>query len=267
MAVVRLTTQDFDESSSHRRYVGATDVGTIEGDLVLEEHLGHVWFTDLAVTGSILALSGTSIHADRAITAGGSITAESIGAHFLLQAGGDIEALASVHSMASAIRAGGGIRAVRGEMTADTDIEAGGDIVVGERIDAGLSIAAIGSIDAGEWIQAGWGLTSAQAITAGCGITAGHEIHAGRDLRAGHGIEAGRHIEAVHDIAAGWGVRAGYSITCGAVLAFRYRLFAGVAVELGLDDHARSVTCGRLAGGTVGYGDVNELWHADSEPI
>ena len=83
---------------------------------------------------------------------------------------------------------------------------------------------------------------------------------------AGTGIKAGTSIEAGTGIKAGEGIEAGLSITCKLVLKFNYRLFAGVAVWRDMGDEEKKITCGKLEGGTVCYGDVEELGLPEPEP-
>ena len=58
---------------------------------------------------------------------------------------------------------------------------------------------------------------------------------------------------------AGTSIKAGLSISCKLVLKFSYRLFAGVAVWRNKYNEEKKITCGRLEGGEVCYGDVEEL--------
>jgi len=78
--------------------------------------------------------------------------------------------------------------------------------------------------------------------------------------------EAGTGIKAVWGIKAGEGIEAGLSITCKLVLKFSYRLFAGTATWRDKDNEEKSITCGKLEGGTVCYGDVKELGLPDETP-
>jgi len=113
---------------------------------------------------------------------------------------------------------------------------------------------------AGSGIEAGSGIKAGEGIKAGWGIRAGSGIEAGEGIKAGSGIEAGWGIEA------GSGILAGLSITCKKVLSFRFRLFAGVAVyKQTVTDEEKRVTCGRLDGGEVVYGQVVELGMGDAE--
>ena len=50
----------------------------------------------------------------------------------------------------------------------------------------------------------------------------------------------------------------GLAITCKLILSFKYRLFAGVAVWQNTNNEDMKITCGKLEGGTVCYGDVIE---------
>ena len=66
---------------------------------------------------------------------------------------------------------------------------------------------------------------------------------------AGSGIEAGWGIKA------GSGIKAGLWITCGLVLHVGYRIFAGTATwKEAVSDEEKTITCKRLAKGTVEYG-------------
>ena len=71
--------------------------------------------------------------------------------------------------------------------------------------------------------------------------------------------EAGTSIKAGDGIEAGTSIKAGLSISCKLVLKFSYRLFAGVAVWRNKYNEEKKITCGRLEGGEVCYGDVEEL--------
>ena len=70
--------------------------------------------------------------------------------------------------------------------------------------------------------------------------------------KAGSGITAGE------GITAGWGIKAGYGIACKLTLSFKYRLFAGVSVYRDKSNEIKTITCGKLEGGTVCYGEVIE---------
>ena len=100
--------------------------------------------------------------------------------------------------------------------------------------------------EAGTGIEAGWGIEAGEGIKAGTGIKAGDGIEAGTGIKAGTGIEAG------------WGIVSGLSITCKLVLSFNYRLFAGITWFKNTDIEEKTITCGKLKGGTVCYGDVTE---------
>jgi hypothetical protein len=105
---------------------------------------------------------------------------------------------------------------------------------------------------AGSGISAGWGISAGSGISAGWGISAGSGISAGWGISAGEGISAG------WGISAGEGISAGSGISAKLVLKFTKRLFAGIAVRFGEDDAPKTVECGKLEGGTVVYGDVQE---------
>ena len=70
---------------------------------------------------------------------------------------------------------------------------------------------------------------------------------------AGSGIKAGSGIEA------GEGIVAGLFIQCKKVLKFKLRLFAGVCWWREINENEKKITCGKLEGGEVCYGDVEEL--------
>ena len=70
--------------------------------------------------------------------------------------------------------------------------------------------------------------------------------------KAGSGIKAGWGIKA------GSGIEAGLSIICKLSLSFKYNLFAGTAWWKKAEGEDKKVKCGKLEGGTVCYGDLEE---------
>ncbi len=99
---------------------------------------------------------------------------------------------------------------------------------------------------------------------AGSGISAGEGIKAGESISAGEGIKAGESISAGEGISAGWGISAGegisagWGIECKRSLSFTKRLFAGTSVYRDKTNEIKYIKCGKLEGGTVCYGDVEE---------
>jgi hypothetical protein len=110
------------------------------------------------------------------------------------------------------------------------------------------------------WVRFPRALTAKGRVraSAGSGISAGWGISAGSGISAGWGISAGEGISAGWGISAGEGISAGSGISAKLVLKFTKRLFAGIAVRFGEDDAPKTVECGKLEGGTVVYGDVQE---------
>jgi len=139
-------------------------------------------------------------------------------------------------------------------------IEAGTSIEAGYFIKAGDSIKARGLIKAGTSIEAGG------FIKAGDSIKAGYSIEAGYFIKAGYFIEAGGFIKAGTSINAGLGMVAGLSITCKDTLTFKYNLFAGATPWKQTSDADRTVTCGKLEGGTIQYGLLVETGLAEDAP-
>ena len=57
---------------------------------------------------------------------------------------------------------------------------------------------------------------------------------------------------------AGSGISAGWGIECKRSLSFTKRLFAGTSVYRDKTNEIKYIKCGKLEGGTVCYGDVEE---------
>ena len=91
-------------------------------------------------------------------------------------------------------------------------------------------------------------------------IKAGEYIEAGGYVKAGEFIEAGWSIKAGGSIEAGeyHGVIAGLNITCEGSLRFGSRCFAGTCVWREISNDEKTITCGKLEGGTVEYGILKE---------
>ena len=87
----------------------------------------------------------------------------------------------------------------------------------------------------------------------GC-IEVGGSIEAGEFIKAGWSIKAGEFIKA------GWyyGIVAGLSITCKDTLSFGLKVFAGICAWREVTDEEKTITCGKLENGAVGYGILKE---------
>ena len=156
---------------------------------------------------------------------------------------------------------------------AGEDIEAGEFIKAGWSIEAGESIKAGEFIEAGEFIKAGWSIKAGEYIKAGEFIKAGWSIEAGGSIKAGEFIEAGESIKAGGSIEAGEsikaggssGIVAGLSITCKNSLSFGLKAFAGICSWRDITDEEKTITCGKLEGGTVEYGILKETGLEEGE--
>ncbi len=115
-------------------------------------------------------------------------------------------------------------------------------------------------IDAGGFIKAGWYIEACESIKAGWYIEAGESIKAGWYIEAGKSIKAGGYINAGEFIKAGWssGISAGLSITCKGTLTFGLKCFAGVYTWGEITEEEKTITCGKLEGGTIEYGILVE---------
>ena len=98
-------------------------------------------------------------------------------------------------------------------------------------------------------------------------IIAGEDIEAGEFIKAGWSIEAGGSIEAGESIKAGGssGIVAGLSITCKNSLSFGLKAFAGICSWRDITDEEKTITCGKLEGGTVEYGILRETGVEESD--
>ena len=56
----------------------------------------------------------------------------------------------------------------------------------------------------------------------------------------------------------GSGIKAGEGIICKLVLSFKYNLFAGTSIWKKAEGSDKKIICGKLEGGEVKYGDVEE---------
>ena len=144
---------------------------------------------------------------------------------------------------------------------AGEDIEAGEFIKAGWSIEAGESIKAGEFIEAGEFIKAGWSIKAGEYIKAGEFIKAGWSIEAGGSIKAGGSIEAGESIKA----GGSSGIVAGLSITCKNSLSFGLKAFAGICSWRDIADEEKTITCGKLEGGTVEYGILKETGLEEGE--
>ena len=79
-------------------------------------------------------------------------------------------------------------------------------------------------------------------------------------IEVGGSIEAGWSIEAGEFIKAGgyYGIVAGLSITCKDTLSFGLKVFAGICAWREVTDEEKTITCGKLENGAVGYGILKE---------
>jgi hypothetical protein len=144
---------------------------------------------------------------------------------------------------------------VTGSIKVADYIIAGEDIEAGEYIKAGLFIKA------GEDIKAGWSIEAGGSIEAGESIKAGGSIEAGESIKAGWSIEAGGSIKA----GGSSGIVAGLSITCKNSLSFGLKAFAGICSWRDITDEEKTITCGKLEGGTVEYGILRETGVEESD--
>ena len=143
---------------------------------------------------------------------------------------------------------------VSGYIKADEYIEAGGFIEAGEYIKAGGYIEADRSIKAGWYIGAGEFIRADEYIEAGEFIKADWYIKAGEYIKADEYIKAGEYIEA----GGSRGISAGLYINCKGVLKFGGKCFAGICVWREITDKEKTITCGKLEGGTIEYGILVE---------
>lgn len=74
------------------------------------------------------------------------------------------------------------------------------------------------------------------------------EVDLGMRLYVSGSIEAGESS----------GISAGLQITCNGVLSFGLKCFAGVCTWREITDAERTITCGKLEGGTIEYGILVE---------
>ena len=112
----------------------------------------------------------------------------------------------------------------------------------------------------------GWAWFKSICVSGSLTIEAGTSIEAGYFIKAGYIIEAGGFIKAGTSINAGLGMVAGLSITCKDTLTFKYNLFAGATPWKQTADADRTVTCGKLDGGTIQYGLLVETGLAEDAP-
>ena len=122
-------------------------------------------------------------------------------------------------------------------------------------IDLDMSLYVTGSIKVADYIIAG------EDIEAGEYIKAGLFIKAGEDIKAGWSIEAGGSIKA----GGSSGIVAGLSITCKNSLSFGLKAFAGICSWRDITDEEKTITCGKLEGGTVEYGILRETGVEESD--
>jgi len=147
------------------------------------------------------------------------------------------------------------------EIDLDMSLYVTGSIKVADYIIAGEDI------EAGEYIKAGLFIKAGEDIKAGWSIEAGGSIEAGESIKAGWSIEAGGSIEAGESIKAGGssGIVAGLSITCKNSLSFGLKAFAGICSWRDITDEEKTITCGKLEGGTVEYGILRETGVEESD--
>ena len=137
----------------------------------------------------------------------------------------------------------------------DGSLQADGQI----KIDLGRKpIFVSGSIEAGESIKAGGSIKAGWSIKAGEGIDAGWSIKAGGSVEAGWSIESSRSIEAGRSIKAGENIYAQMSITCRFSLSVGLRVFSGLCFWRNPEPDEMRVTCGRLTGGEIAFGNLVE---------
>ena len=140
-------------------------------------------------------------------------------------------------------------------------------------IDLDMSLYVTGSIKVADYIIAGEDIEAGEYIKAGLFIKAGEDIKAGWSIEAGGSIEAGESIKAGWSIEAGGsikaggssGIVAGLSITCKNSLSFGLKAFAGICSWRDITDEEKTITCGKLEGGTVEYGILRETGVEESD--
>ena len=134
-------------------------------------------------------------------------------------------------------------------------------------IDLDMSLYVTGSIKVADYIIAGEDIEAGEFIKAGWSIEAGGSIKAGGSIEAGESIKAGGSIEAGESIKAGGssGIVAGLSITCKNSLSFGLKAFAGICSWRDITDEEKTITCGKLEGGTVEYGILRETGVEESD--
>ena len=134
-------------------------------------------------------------------------------------------------------------------------------------IDLDMSLYVTGSIKVADYIIAGEDIEAGEFIKAGWSIEAGGSIKAGGSIEAGESIKAGGSIEAGESIKAGGssGIVAGLSITCKNSLSFGLKAFAGICSWRDITDEEKTITCGKLEGGTVEYGILKETGLEEGE--
>ena len=91
-------------------------------------------------------------------------------------------------------------------------------------------------------------------FVSGC-IEVGGSIEAGEFIKAGWSIKAGGY----------YGIVAGLSITCKDTLSFGLKVFAGICAWRDITDEEKTITCGKLEGGTVEYGILRETGVEESD--
>ena len=80
------------------------------------------------------------------------------------------------------------------------------------------------------------------------------------------GITAGEGITARRGITAGWGITAGSGIKCKLILDVKLRIFAGTCTWRLPTDDEMTITCGKLASGTIAYGTLVETGLPEDKP-
>ena len=92
-------------------------------------------------------------------------------------------------------------------------------------------------------------------------ITENLEIDLDMELFVTGYIKAGGYIEA----GGSYGIVAGLSITCKGTLSFGLKAFAGVYSWREVTNEEKTITCGKLEGGTVEYGILKETGLEEGE--
>lgn len=146
----------------------------------------------------------------------------------------------------------------------DTHIKSGGFIRAVGFIESGVSIRANGAIEAGAFIKSGGGINANGSIKSGGSIISvgliesGVSIKSGGSIESGTSIKSGGSIDAVESIEAELGIQAQLSISCNKSLKSGLRIFAGLCSWREPSKEETLITCGKLEGGEIAYGELVE---------